>query len=188
MSIQEEEQLAEKFEASRARVVKGLLHLFPMVSYDIIDMLYTDCWLGIRDAARKYTIKSWNEYVWRSVRNRVYRYLHRLSTSEDLMDRGERAELTDNGYEEAYIDSRPWEAEAAEESAALIQALMARMPRTLRLVGQWYYVDELSLTEVAARLKCSKTSAHRMLVRFRRLMTRRGAKLREAPQPIRFPL
>jgi len=177
-----ENELAVQFEKHRRGLVRFAACRYQHIDEDIIDMLYTDCWIPLRGSTFK--IDSLKSYLERSLDNRLKNYIRNRASSQDLMDRGSWMEPGE-GDDESLVteggdiyatnnlpDTRPQEATDAEETCTRVQRALEKVPPTLAIVGQWYYVDFLKQGEIAERLQCTQANVSIMLARFRSIFAR----------------
>ena len=172
-----DDEAAIRFQKERKSIISVLSRHYPQMDTDTIDMLYTDCWESVQKAIHSTGIRHFNKYMYVTVLNRVKDYFRSMQASHDIFLRFERIEsqgtrTSDDDETFGDIldvkDSRPYESEIAESMYARINAAMEALPRTLALVGNWYYVEEFSLSEIAEMLHCSKAWAGKLIIRFRR--------------------
>src|SRR5690349_12816901 len=145
-------------------------------------MLYTDCWFPLRGSSFK--LDSLRTYLERSLDNRLKNYLRNRASSQDLMDRGTWMEpngedddsfVTEGGdanFVNNLPDLRPHESAEAEDTSLRVRTALERVPPTLAIVGQWYYVDFVKQSEIANRLQCTQANVSIMLARFRSIFAR----------------
>lgn len=180
-----EDELAMQFEKYRRSVVKHMAWRYSHLDEDIIDMLYTDGWLTLK--ASSFRLDHLRSYLEKTLSNRIKNYLRDRASSQDLMDRGLWMEpcerLDDRGdmlYDEEgdrnYVgnlpDLRPQESTHLEDLCDRVQLALSRVPPTLAIVGQWYYVDYLSAQAIGTRLSCTQQNVSLMLARFRASFSR----------------
>lgn len=181
-----EDELAEQFQKHRKALVNLVAWRFNKMDLETVDMLYTDCWIALKDSTFK--LGSLRSYLEKSLMNRVKNYLRNRAASQDIMDRGlwmepsegdtvpETGELWGEHHDSFnplnFPDRRPYESQEEEETSIRVWAAMEQVPPTLAIVGQWYYVEQLTLAEIGKRLNCSHQNVSLMLMRFRSIFAR----------------
>lgn len=174
-----EDELAEQFQLHRKSLVRVTAWKYRSIEIDDIDMLYTDCWVSLKDS--NFKLGSMKSYIEKSLVNRIKNYLRNRMASQDLMDRAywQQPLVQTDDTAPSEVDSmgnipdlRPHEAEANEALSARVRRALENVPRTLVVVGEWYYVDELGIQEIAKRLGCSHQNVSILLARFRSLFAR----------------
>ena len=167
-----EDEHAAQFEKCRQYTINITRWRYPYIEHDTLDMLYTDCWYSLKGAT--FQLDNMKSYLTATLANRVKDFIRDRSRSEDVFERFTRADQS--GDDEPYNDfqwlynlpdTREAEAMHHEEVIYLVNAIMAKLPRTLALVGEWYYIDEQTQDEIACTLQCSQQNVQLMLMRFR---------------------
>jgi DNA-directed RNA polymerase specialized sigma24 family protein len=189
-NVEEYTLLAQHFEQFRPKVVQSVSRHFPAIDQESIDMLYTDCWFTLM-TINVNKVRKLRSYLETLLINKVKHLLRDSATSQDIFERfmreyGQEGDATNLiSFLENLPDERENEAEAIEEICTRVQISLESIPRTIRLVGEWYYVDGITVRDIGIKLGFGKSQVFRMLIQFRVLLRKAYLyllKLEESPK------